>query len=68
MGKRESPEVHPYAVFGALLAAELDVTPPRLSRKRKRLRAAIRSRLATLVAEPEPGRASPPEDSASRPA
>ncbi|MGH3031494.1 MAG: hypothetical protein ACRDNE_12180 [Gaiellaceae bacterium] len=68
MGKRHATEVHPYAVLGALLAGELDARPPRLSRKRKRLRAAMRARLAVLVTEPEPVRAAWPEDPASRPA
>ncbi len=65
MGKRHASEVHPYAVLGALLAGELDARPPRLSRKRKRLRAAMRARLAVLAAEPEPVHVPAPEDPAS---
>jgi hypothetical protein len=65
MGKRGTSEMHPYAVLGALLAAELNARPPRFSRKRKRLRAAMRARLAVLAAEPEPVRARAPEDPAA---
>jgi hypothetical protein len=49
-------EFHPYAVLGAVIARELDAPEPRFSRKRKRLRAAIRARLAALVVEPNPPR------------
>jgi hypothetical protein len=42
---------HPFVVLGTILARELDAPPPRFSRKRKRLREAIRARLATLVTE-----------------
>jgi hypothetical protein len=62
MEKHDATEVHPYAVLGALLAGELDARPPRLSRKRKRLRAAMRARLAALAVEPEPVRAPRPEE------
>lgn len=65
MGKRNASDMHPYAVLGGLLAGELDARPPRFSRKRKRLRAAMRARLAALAAEPEPVRARAPEDPAS---
>ncbi|MGH3005420.1 MAG: hypothetical protein ACRDOS_05865 [Gaiellaceae bacterium] len=64
MGKRDGPELHPYAVLGALLASELDARPPRLSRKRKRLRTAMRARLAGLAVERERERSAAPEVSA----
>ena len=51
MGKRSVIEMHPYADLGGMLADELDARPPRLSRKRKRLRAAMRARLAVLAVE-----------------
>ena len=53
MGKRSVIEMHPCAVLGGILAGELDARPPRLSRKRKRLRAAMRARLAVLAVEPK---------------
>ena len=65
MGKRSVIEMRPYAVLGGILAGELDARPPRLSRKRKRLRAAMRARLGVLAVEPGPVRARAPEDSAS---
>ncbi|MGH3090834.1 MAG: hypothetical protein ACRDOG_00675 [Gaiellaceae bacterium] len=60
MGKRDAIEVHPYAALGALLAGELDARPPRFSRRRKRLRAAMRARLALIAAGPEPVQARAP--------
>ena len=54
MGKRNAIEMHPYAVLGGLLAGEPDAGPPRLSRKRKRLRAGMRARLAVLAVERKP--------------
>jgi hypothetical protein len=66
MGDRGATSMHPYAVLGALLAGELDARPPRLSRRRKRLLAAIQARLAVLAVEAEPVRPPRPEDLASR--
>jgi hypothetical protein len=43
---RADGEVNPYRILGALLVAELSAPPPRFSRRRKRLRAAMRARLA----------------------
>jgi hypothetical protein len=62
--KRDGAELHPYAILGELLAAELDARPPRLSRKRKRLRAAMRLRLARLI-EPQRSQAETPEGPAA---
>jgi hypothetical protein len=53
-------DLHPYAVLGAMLAEELDSPPPRFSRRRKRLRAAMRLRLAHLAGEPERPRSQAP--------
>jgi hypothetical protein len=53
-------DYHPYLVLGALLAEELDSPPPRFSRKRKRLRAAMRLRLAHLATEAERPRSQAP--------
>lgn len=44
-------EHHPFVVLGKILASELDAPPPRFSRKRKRLREAMRARLAALLVE-----------------
>jgi hypothetical protein len=54
-------DLHPYAVLGALLVKELDSPPPRFSRKRKRLRAAMRLRLAHLAAGPDRRRSEAPQ-------
>jgi hypothetical protein len=47
-------ELSPYRFLGALLIAELSAPSPRFSRRRKRLRAAMRARLAeAFLAEHE---------------
>jgi hypothetical protein len=45
MDNRRDAELSPYRVLGALLLAELNAPLPRFSRRRKRLRAAMRARL-----------------------
>ena len=46
MDERAPGQLSPYRILSALLVAELTAPPPRFSRRRKRLRAAIRERLA----------------------
>jgi hypothetical protein len=46
VGERADREVNPYRTLGALLALELNASPPQFSPRRKRLRAAMRTRLA----------------------
>jgi hypothetical protein len=54
MEGRAADEVSPYRVLGALLLAELSAPSPRFSRRRKRLRAAMRARLTeAFLAERE---------------
>jgi hypothetical protein len=49
---RRDGEQNPYRILGTLLVAELSAPAPRLSRRRKRLRAAMRARLTeTFLAE-----------------
>jgi hypothetical protein len=43
---RADGEENPYRILGALLIVELSAPPPRFSLRRKRLRAAMRARLA----------------------
>jgi hypothetical protein len=54
MDNRTEPELSPYRVLGALLLAELNAPQPWFSRRRKRLRAAMRARLTeAFLAERE---------------
>jgi hypothetical protein len=60
MDRNRLGDLHPYVVLGTLLAQEMDSPPPRNSSKRKRLRAAMRLRLAHLADRPEPATAGRP--------
>jgi hypothetical protein len=65
VGRRDVTKLHPYAVLGAVLADELDAMPPRVSRKRKRLREAMRARLGAAFLGPESSRPAADEDPAA---
>lgn len=52
MGRDKRSKLHPYAVLGEMLARELDSQPARFSWRRKRLRQAMRARLALQLTEP----------------
>jgi hypothetical protein len=60
MGEGVDREANPYRTLGALLAVELSSPSPRFSPRRRRLRAAMRARLAEAFL-PDPSR-SPDED------
>jgi hypothetical protein len=66
MDDRTQAELTPYRVLGALLAAELSAPVPRFSRRRKRLRAAMRARLteAFLEERDRPGNGGSPGSAA----
>ena len=65
MDQRRLGNLHPYVVLGTLLAEELDSPPPKDSDRRKRLRAAMRLRLAHLADRPEPASRRAPEPPAA---
>jgi hypothetical protein len=65
VGRRDVTKPHPYAVLGAVLADELDAGTPRVSRKRKRLRAAMRALLGAAFLGPESPRPAADEDPAA---
>jgi hypothetical protein len=54
METRNKTELSPYRFLGALLFEELSAPPPRFSRRRKLLRAAMRARLAEVFLSERP--------------
>jgi hypothetical protein len=65
MGDGTRSDLNPYRVLGALLIAELTAPPSRFSRRRRKLRAAMRARLTeAFLAERERLRQAPEDPAA----